>query len=60
MDVFGKVVKKQESLVYFGSLVCADGQFYSEVSRRIGAASPAFKELDRGWKHANVCKTKKF
>ena len=59
LDEFGKVVKKKDSLVYLGSLLCADGRIHSEVSRRIGAASSAFKELDRVWKHANICKTKK-
>ena len=59
MDETGSVVKRKESLVYLGSLIFVSGRTYSEVSRRIGLAFAVFKELDRVWKHASLCKTKK-
>ena len=59
VNEFGAAVKKKDSLVYLGSLISVDGRTHSEVSRRIGLASAVFKELDRVWRHASICKTKK-
>ena len=46
-------------MVYLGSILSTDGRIQSELNRRIGSGSQAFNELERLWKHANVCATKK-
>ena len=58
-DAFGKPIKKKDRIVYLGSILSADGSVHSEVGRRIGAATQAFKELTRVWKHADISLTKK-
>ena len=50
----GELVREKESMVYLGGLLSADGRMGSELSRRLGAATADFTQLEAVWKHANV------
>jgi len=55
----GSHVKEKDAIVYLGSLLAADGQVDTELSRRLGMATAEFAALERLWMHASIPKTRK-
>ena len=55
----GVQIAPQESLVYLGATIHANGKFGCEVARKIGAATATFKTLELVWKHASISTNRK-
>ena len=53
-------VPPQQSMLYLGATIHADGKFGCEVSRKIGAASAEFKALGPLWKSRSISKGRKW
>ena len=54
----GTDIKVQDSMVYLGSLLTADGRIASELGRRLGMAKSDFTVLERVWKHSSLSRKK--
>ena len=50
----GSILKPKPSFIYLGSLISADGDVTSELSRRLGAAEADFKILHQVWSHSSL------
>ena len=59
LDGQGRPIKTKSSMVYLGGLLTANGRIGPELGRRIGAATQAFSELSRAWRHANLARSRK-
>ena len=54
MNINNKTVMKEESVVYLGSSLTADGRMNLELGRRIGASAADFRTIRHVWKHSSL------
>ena len=52
VQIGDRCVQCEESLVYLGSTLTADGKMATELSRRIGLASAEFRAVRQVWRHS--------
>jgi len=52
-------IEPQQSLLYLGSVVAADGRISNELARRLGFANSEFRKLSRLWRHSRLGRTRK-
>ena len=55
----GEAVKVKDSMLYLGSLLCADGCVANELGRRLVLGRSDFQTLQRVWAHASLPAAKK-
>ena len=55
----GDLIAPQESMLYLGATIHADGKFGCEVSRKLGAAGAEFKSLQTVWNNSSLPMSRK-
>jgi hypothetical protein len=55
----GQPLQVKKEAVYLGGLLCTDGYYGRELSRRIGEARAVFNALAAVWRHSNINKFRK-
>jgi len=59
LDPNGTPLQVKTEAVYLGGLLCTDGQYDRELTRRIAEGRCSFKKIAAVWKHANISRKRK-
>ncbi len=55
----GSLIEPKASIEYLSSLIAEDGRCSTEVARRVGRGTAAFKTLEKVWRRSSINKKRK-